>query len=137
MNVVVVVAGGCGARGARGPAPAARRAAGRGRRRPGGGAASRWCVMSYCVMFSCHVMLQVIRESRKHRDSHNTTLMLVIVIGLFLMTEIPLLVITVLHTLDNRSPYWHSLSVCILVSQQYNPSLKILQVSSVAKILSV
>lgn len=46
----------------------------------------------------------VIREGRKRKwnlDSHNTTLMLVIVIGLFLMTEIPLLVITILHTLDN------------------------------------
>ena len=115
MNVVVV-AGGCGARGARGPPPAARRAAGRGRRRPGGGAASRWCVMSSCyVMFSCHVMLQVIRESRKHRDSHNTTLMLVIVIGLFLMTEIPLLVITVLHTLDNRCTIL-AFSLCLYFS---------------------
>merc|ERR1711988_1975822 len=46
----------------------------------------------------------VIREGRKKKwnlDSHNTTLMLVIVIGLFLMTEIPLLVITILHTLEN------------------------------------
>ena len=30
-------------------------------------------------------------------------MMLVVVIGFFLTTEIPLLVITVLHTLDNRS----------------------------------
>ena len=65
--------------------------------------------MTWHVM-SRNVMLQVIRESRKHRDSHNTTLMLVIVIGLFLMTEIPLLVITVLHTLDNRC---NILSFCL------------------------
>ena len=44
----------------------------------------------------------VIREHKKQRDAQNTTMMLVIVIGLFLLTEIPLLVITVLHTLDNR-----------------------------------
>ena len=69
---------------------------------PGGVSCHVMTIMCCHVIFSCHVMVQVIRESRKHRDSHNTTLMLVIVIGLFLMTEIPLLVITVLHTLDNR-----------------------------------
>ena len=99
---------------------------------PGGVSCHVMTIMCCHVIFSCHVMVQVIRESRKHRDSHNTTLMLVIVIGLFLMTEIPLLVITVLHTLDNRCTILAlSLFVCILVSQQYSPSLKILQVSSV------
>ena len=82
---------------------------------PGGVSCHVMTILSCHVMFSCHVMLQVIRESRKHRDSHNTTLMLVIVIGLFLMTEIPLLVITVLHTLDNRCTIL-AFSLCLYFS---------------------
>jgi neuromedin U receptor 1 len=37
------------------------------------------------------------RESRKKRDAQSTTLMLIVVIGVFLTTEIPLMVITALH----------------------------------------
>ena len=45
----------------------------------------------------------LLRENKRQKDSQRTTMMLVVVIGFFLTTEIPLLVITVLHTLDNRS----------------------------------
>ena len=45
---------------------------------------------------------KLIRENKKQRDSQSTTLMLIVVICCFLLTELPLLVITVLHTLDNR-----------------------------------
>ena len=38
----------------------------------------------------------------RQRDAQSTTLMLVVVIGVFLCTEIPLMVITALHTLSNR-----------------------------------
>ena len=44
----------------------------------------------------------MIRESRQQRDAASTTLMLIVVIAVFLATEIPLMVITVLHTLSNR-----------------------------------
>ena len=44
----------------------------------------------------------MIRESRKQRDAASTTLMLIVVIAVFLTTEIPLMVITALHTLSNR-----------------------------------
>ena len=42
------------------------------------------------------------QESRHQRDAQSTTMMLIVVIAVFLSTEIPLMVITVLHTLSNR-----------------------------------
>ena len=44
-----------------------------------------------------------VRQVRQ-RDAQSTTLMLVVVIGVFLCTETPLMVITALHTLSNRLP---------------------------------
>ena len=46
--------------------------------------------------------LSLIKKVHRKRDARRTTMMLIIVITVFLMTEIPLMVITVLHTLSNR-----------------------------------
>ena len=37
-----------------------------------------------------------------NRDAKMTTMMLIAVIGLFLITEIPLMIITLLHVLSDR-----------------------------------
>ena len=44
----------------------------------------------------------MIRETRRQRDFQKTTFMLIVVIGFFLVTEIPLMIITMLHTLSSR-----------------------------------
>ena len=41
------------------------------------------------------------QEGNKQRDAQSTTMMLVVVIAVVLVTEIPLMVITILHTLSN------------------------------------
>ena len=71
--------------------------------------------------FSFHLL----RENKRQKDSRRTTMMLVVVIGFFLTTEIPLLVITVLHTLDNRlgltNLSWNTLSLPPICSNKiYN-----------------
>ena len=42
------------------------------------------------------------KENRRQRDANNTTMMLIVVIGVFLSVEIPLMVITALHTISSR-----------------------------------
>ena len=46
--------------------------------------------------------LSLIKKVHHKRDARRTTMMLIIVISVFLMAEIPLMVITVLHTLSIR-----------------------------------
>ena len=41
------------------------------------------------------------RENKRQREAHNTTMMLIVVIGVFLSVEIPLMVITALHTISS------------------------------------
>ena len=42
------------------------------------------------------------KENRRQRDANNTTMMLIVVIGVFLSVEVPLMVITALHTISSR-----------------------------------
>jgi hypothetical protein len=41
-------------------------------------------------------------RNSKQRDANSTTMMLIVVISLFLVVEIPLMVITALHTISSR-----------------------------------
>ena len=63
---------------------------------------------------------RLIRESRQQRDAQSTTLMLIVVIAVFLTTEIPLMVITALHTLSNRYKDWKLWLVLIGVSFSFS-----------------
>ena len=45
--------------------------------------------------------LRQIYVKQSRRDAHDTTLMLILTISLFLATEVPLLIITALHTFSN------------------------------------
>ena len=40
--------------------------------------------------------------NKRQRDANSTTLMLIVVIAIFLTVEIPLMVITALHTISSR-----------------------------------
>ena len=43
-----------------------------------------------------------LHEKRSRRNAHDLTFMLILVISFFLLTEVPLLIITTLHTISNR-----------------------------------
>ena len=42
------------------------------------------------------------RENKRQRDANNTTLMLIVVISVFLAVELPLMVMSALHTINSR-----------------------------------
>ena len=42
------------------------------------------------------------RENRRQRDANSTTMMLIVVIAVFLSVEVPLMVMTILHTISSR-----------------------------------
>ena len=46
------------------------------------------------------------KENRRQRDANNTTMMLIVVIGVFLSVEVPLMVITALHTISSRLSFF-------------------------------
>ena len=48
------------------------------------------------------VNLIILRENKRQRDANNTTLMLIVVISVFLAVELPLMVMSALHTINSR-----------------------------------
>ena len=48
------------------------------------------------------VNLTILRENKRQRDANNTTLMLIVVISVFLAVELPLMIMSALHTINSR-----------------------------------
>ena len=48
------------------------------------------------------VNFTILRENKRQRDANNTTLMLIVVISVFLAVELPLMVMSALHTINSR-----------------------------------